>query len=253
MRASVTNRLRAFAIHLGVTTIVVALAAWLVFAVWYPFPYRDISGGQELFMLVVGVDLVLGPLITLLIFNPNKTPRHLAMDLSVIGLVQAVALCYGLWSVFVARPVHLVFEYHRMAVVHAVDVAPELLGKAPKAYQELPVAGPTLLSLRPLAGGAEEFESTMLAMAGVAQAAQPALWQPYELARNDILKAAKPVAELKARVEGWDDILDSAIARTGRRPDQLAYLPMLGRGRTWTVLIDVATARPIGFLPTSPF
>jgi len=253
MRASIRHRLRAFAIHLGVTAVVVALAAWLVFAVWYPFPYREISGGQELFMLVIGVDLVLGPLMTLLIFNRNKTPRHLAMDLSFIGLVQLAALCYGLWSVFVARPVHLVFEYHRMAVVHAVDVAPELLAKAPKALQELPVAGPTLLSLRPLAGGAEEFDSTMLAFSGVAQAAQPALWQPYELARNDILKAAKPVAELRARVEGKDGIIDAAIARTGRRPDQLAYLPMLGRGKSWTVLVDVATAQPVGFLPIAPF
>jgi hypothetical protein len=242
------TRLRAFAIHLGVSAVVVALAAWLVFAVWYPFPYREISGGQELFLLVVGVDLVLGPLMTLLIFNRNKTRPHLAMDLSVIGLLQVAALCYGLWSVFVARPVHLVFEYHRMAMVHAVDVAPELLVKAPKGLQELPLTGPTLLSLRPLAAGAEEFESTMLAMAGIAQAAQPVLWQPYESARNDILKAAKPVAELKARVEGVDEAIDKAIRRTGRQADELSYLPMLSRGRTWTVLIDSATAQPVDFL-----
>lgn len=38
-------------------------------------------------------------------------------DFTVIGLLQVAALAYGLWTVFVARPVHLVFEYHRMAVV----------------------------------------------------------------------------------------------------------------------------------------
>ena len=81
-----------------------------MFGWWYPYPYRELSGGRELFALVVAVDVVLGPLITLVIFNPAKTRRHLVMDFTVIGLLQVAALAYGLWTVFVARPVHLVFE-----------------------------------------------------------------------------------------------------------------------------------------------
>ena len=102
-----------------------------MFGWWYPYPYRELSGGRELFALVVAVDVVLGPLITLVIFNPAKTRCHLVMDFTVIGLLQVAALAYGLWTVFVARPVHLVFEYHRMAVVHAIDVDSDLLAKAP--------------------------------------------------------------------------------------------------------------------------
>ena len=121
-----------------------------MFGWWYPYPYRELSGGRELFTLVVAVDVVLGPLITLVIFNAAKTRRHLLMDFSVIGLLQVAALAYGLWTVFVARPVHLVFEYNRMAVVHAVDIEPSTLTQAPPGFQQLPVGGPTLLSLRPL-------------------------------------------------------------------------------------------------------
>ena len=57
------------------------------------------------------------------------------MDFSVVGLLQLAALIYGLFTVFIARPVHLVFEFHRMAVVHAVDVDPKLLGQTPAELQ----------------------------------------------------------------------------------------------------------------------
>ena len=117
-------RLRASAIHLAISLSVATLAALVVFGWWYPYPYRELSGGRELFALVVVVDVVLGPLIMLVIFNVAKTRRHLMMDFTVIGLLQVAALAYGLWTVFVARPVHLVFEYHRMAVVSAADVDP---------------------------------------------------------------------------------------------------------------------------------
>jgi len=247
------DRLRAFRIHLVISLSVAALAAWLVFGIWYPYPYREISGGRELFLLVMSVDVVMGPLITLVVFNRAKTSLHLAMDFSVIGLLQLAALGYGLWAVFVARPVHLVFEYQRMAVVHAVDVDPGSLAQAPRELQALPVYGPTLLSLRPLKNADEQMNSTMLAMAGVVQAAQPALWQPYELSRNDILETAKPVSQLKARFPSQSDVINAAIGRSGHQAENLRFLPLRARNKAWTVLIDAETALPVGFLPIDSF
>ena len=113
-----------------------------MFGWWYPYPYRELSGGRELLALVVAVDMVLGPLITLVICNAAKMRRDLVMDFTVIGLLQVAALTYGLWTVFAARPVHLVFEYSRMAVVHAVDIAPELLVQAPPRCSNCPCAAP---------------------------------------------------------------------------------------------------------------
>ena len=48
------------------------MAAGLVFALWYPYPYREISGGRELFLIVVAVDVIMGPLLTLAVFNRSK-------------------------------------------------------------------------------------------------------------------------------------------------------------------------------------
>jgi hypothetical protein len=79
------------------------------------------------FLIVVTVDVILGPLITLAVFNRAKPWTELRRDLVIVALIQLSALGYGLWTVFVARPVHLVFEYDRFRVVHAVEVPPEML------------------------------------------------------------------------------------------------------------------------------
>lgn len=245
-------RLRASAIHLAISLSVATLAALLVFGWWYPYPYRELSGGRELFTLVVAVDVVLGPLITLVIFNTRKTRRHLAMDFSVIGLLQLTALSYGLWAVFVARPVHLVFEYTRMAVVHAVDIEPSTLTQAPPGLQQLPLRGPTLLSLRPLQGN-EAIDSVLQAIGGISQAAQPNLWQPYETSRMQILQASHPVARLIERFPQNADAIASAVARTGHPVHALRYLPLLSRKTAWTVLIDAQSAQPVGFVALDAF
>jgi len=115
-------RLKAAAVHLCISLLVAGCAAWLVFGVWYPYPYREISGGRELFMLVVTVDVMLGPLITFIVFDRRKPRRELGRDLALVGLIQLAGLGYGLWTVHAARPVHLVFEIDRFRVIHAVDV-----------------------------------------------------------------------------------------------------------------------------------
>lgn len=246
------KRLRATAIHFAMSLTVAAFAALVVFGVWYPYPYRELSGGRELFTLVVVVDVLLGPLITLVIFNSAKTRRHLAMDFTVVGLLQVCALVYGLWTVFMARPVHLVFEYSRMVVVHAADVSPETLAKAPSNLAELPLRGPTLLSLRPLKG-AEAIESVLQATAGIAQAAQPTLWQPYDVAREQILQESVSIARLKERFGDHSKEIDSAVARTGQPLSALRSLPLLSRQAAWTVLIDARSAQPVGFMALDSF
>jgi hypothetical protein len=178
----------------------------------------------------------MGPLITFAIFNQSKPQRTLATDFAVIGLLQAVALGYGLWTVFVARPVHLVFEYTRMSVVHAIEVDPNILTKAPASLQKLPFTGPT-----------------MAAIGGVPLAARSDLWRPYADSISDILKEAKPIEELRTRYAHHIVLIDHGIEDTGKPAAQLRYLPMVGRDNAWTVLLDATTAEPLGFLPLDSF
>ncbi|MFI8618959.1 TfpX/TfpZ family type IV pilin accessory protein [Acidovorax sp. NPDC077693] len=247
------RRLRASGIHAGISLFVAILAGVLVFVLWYPYPYGDISGGRNLFLLVASVDAVMGPLLTLIIFNQAKPRRELVTDLAIVGVLQMAALSYGLWTVFTARPVHLVFEYSRMSVVHAADVDPKLLTMAPASMQNLPITGPTPIALRPFKNAAEQFDATMAALGGAPLAARGDLWQPYAQSRAEILKESRPASELNARFATHAALIDAAVGKTGRSMDQVRYLPLVGRENAWTVLLDATTADPVGFLPLDSF
>jgi len=53
--------------------------------VWYPPPLFQLLGGFELLLLIVAVDIALGPLLTLVVFKSGK--KRLKFDLSVIALL----------------------------------------------------------------------------------------------------------------------------------------------------------------------
>ena len=247
------DKLRAAGIHLCLSLAVAALAAWLVFALWYPYPYREISGGRALFALVTGVDVVLGPLMTLVVFNRAKRRREKLLDFSVIGVLQLAALGYGLWTVAQARPVHLVFNYDRFTVAHAAEVEPEALVRAPQDLRSLPWTGPTPISLRPLSPQ-ESTDVTLAELAGAPAAARPELWQSYAAGRAAVLAAAKPASELARRFADRSAEIAQALQRTGRHTEDLAYLPLAARNEQfWTVIIDGKNAEILGFLALDSF
>src|SRR5215831_10933520 len=104
------EKFRAFTIHFLVTAVLAAAAAALIFAVWFPPPFATLVRGTELFVLVVGCDLALGPLISLVIYDSRKTRRALITDYTLFGAVQLAALVYGVYVVAGTRPVYLAFS-----------------------------------------------------------------------------------------------------------------------------------------------
>lgn len=247
------SRLRASGAHLGLSLVVALLAGLLVFGLWYPYPYREISGGRELFLLVVGVDVVLGPLITLAIFDRRKSMRELALDLAVVAGLQLAALGYGLWTVVQARPVHLVFEIDRFRVIHRAEVPDDLVGRTPAGVDALPWGRPTLLAVRPFRDNNEKLEATMAALQGLSLSARPDLWEPYAAARGRVQAAAQPLAALVARFPTEKAAIDAAVSGAGLDPGTALFLPMAGRKTFWTVIVDPASMEPVAYLPIDSF
>ena len=247
------DRFQASGIHFLLSLVIAVLSATLVFGLWYPYPYREISGGRELFMLVVSVDVILGPLITFAVFSRKKPRAELRRDLAMVGVLQLAALVYGLWTVAIARPVHMVFEIDRFRVVHAIDIDPVLLPKTPQGINALPLTGPTLLGLRPFEDSQEKMNATLAALQGVQLGSRPDLWQPYAQSVPDILKAAKSVGELKHRFVTQAADIDQVLSDAGRTDENTVYLPLVGRKSFWTVFLDSKTATVVATMPLDSF
>jgi hypothetical protein len=242
------RRFRAALIHLILSAAVAGAVAWLVFLLWYPAPYRVVSGGQELFLLVMFVDVTLGPLLTLTVFNPKKASPELRRDLAVVGLLQLAGLAYGLDAVAQARPVATVLEEdHRVRVIRAFDLAPEELAKAPAGLQALPWMGLWRLAVRePTA--AENFEAMIAKMGESGLGVRPQFWLPAEQAPAAWAKAGRPVEELRQSLDADARTrLDAAIKKTGRPADKLRFLPILARRTDHVLLTDATDGAIVGY------
>lgn len=246
------RRARAAGLHLLSCLVVAMAVAALVFLVWYPWPYRIVSGGEKLLFLVMGVDIVMGPLITLAIFDIRKPMRELKRDLAIIVALQLAALSYGLHTVYLARPAVLALEAERFRLTIANDVVMDELPKAVEGLRALPLDGPRLVdTVEPT--DAQRGDAIFKAMAGTDIGARPLFWRPWGAeGRRHALKVAKPLAPLVARAKDRA-AFDDAVARSGRPLEQLAVIPMIARDTSWSVLIDKTSGEPVGFAPIDSF
>ena len=101
MSYNVKSRWVAFGIHLSISLIVLIALLSLIFFAWFP---HDLifAGGINGLKILMGVDLILGPLLTLIVYKHGK--KGLAFDLSLIALLQFACLFAGTWLVFNERP-----------------------------------------------------------------------------------------------------------------------------------------------------
>lgn len=229
----------AASVHLVSSIIVAALAGILVFGLWYPYPYRELSGGRELFFLVVGVDVVCGPLLTLVLFNPAKRRSELWRDLGLVALIQLGALGYGLFTVWQARPLFLVLEVDRFKVVMAPDLDPAAVAALPAGLRSLAWAGPKVVAIRPPASVEEKNRVLFAAIEGGRDYAErPEFYLPYE-GDNALksLKGAKPIAVFLARWPDQQAAADKLAVEKKADMNQWLYLPVRGR-QEWVAVLD---------------
>jgi len=96
------TKFKASFIHLFFSVIVVGLLFSIIFFIWYPKPFFDILNVIEPIELLVFVDVILGPLLTLIIYKKGK--KHLKLDISIIVAFQLMALIYGTYIIYNGRP-----------------------------------------------------------------------------------------------------------------------------------------------------
>lgn len=203
----------------------------------YPGVYRQLSGGVDLFLLICGVDVAIGPLLTGVIFSEGKANRELRRDLSVVIVLQIAALCYGLYVLAIARPIALVFEVDRFRVISLADVRLQELQSAPLQYQHLPWSGPWLLGARP-AKDDERLDAIEQALAGYDIAQRPTFWQPYEEARHAAGARARPADSLLRIAGGRRSEIMKDLQAAGLAIDTARYLPIQSRQSGWIAWLD---------------
>jgi hypothetical protein len=244
----VTSRYHAAAVHLLISASIGLFFFLLFRLLWYPGHLFRAVGGGDLFAVVVTVDVILGPLLTLIVFKPGKA--SLRFDLTVIGLIQALALAYGVQTLFIGRPVYIAVLGHRVDVVQASEIDPSDLNKA---GQSLPRTGPVWVGYRPPTDRKEREDVLFGSLGGKDYGQLPQYHAPVDVMKPDILKLAKSVAELKGLNTGRESEIADWLVQHGYTERNAVFLGLRARSEDMTVFFDGATARVIGIAPFRPW
>ena len=241
------SRWRAAGIHLLISVGVAAAVLALMLGVWYGPALFKAMGGARLALILVGVNVVMGPALTLAVFRSGK--RGLKFDLAAIALLQIVALLYGCYVVSLARPAFIVFVKDQFQVATVAELEPPQLAEARYPQFRSPSwAGPVLV-YGDWPKDHEEQQKLMFAgLAGVDLQHFPKYYAPYEQGRERMLAKAQPLASVHSTEPEAAKVIDEWVARSGVDTRKLRYLRLRARNAWVAVLIDARSAEPVKML-----
>ncbi len=114
-RFTISKHLRFFLGHLLISFLIALIVIGIVFFIWYSSPLAKAVGVTHIFLMMLAIDVIVGPVLGLLVYKEGK--KTLKFDLSVIISLQIAALCYGIYSIEQGRPVWLVYNVDRFEVI----------------------------------------------------------------------------------------------------------------------------------------
>ena len=232
------TRWTAAAAHLALSILLIGTIALVAFQQMFPAGLHHAAKLDKLLGIMLGVDIVAGPLLTLILYRVGK--RGLKFDLAVIAVLQLAFLAYGLSTMWRSRPLFLVGSQQAFALIFANEVSDDAIAQAKaKKWPRFHGSGPWLVAVD-LSSNAARDEFLFAYLEGdVGPLRDPDLFVPYAGLRGEIIKNARLLA---------DDVPTSGIDRTSVRSVAL----MSERSRSVVMLLDAKSGMPLQVVEIRP-
>ena len=243
------HKLKASLIHLGLSILLVGIVISSLLFFFFPQLFIGVTDFKEIAMLIISVDLILGPLLTFVVFQPKK--KTLKFDLSVIAAIQLSALVYGAYSLYEVHPVYVTFNIDRFTIVSAKDAEPEKAQHNEFKVSKLTTAKLAFAKIPDDTAKKNELILTA-ATGGIDLDARTEYYEPYKnniaqvLARSldPKLIFANEVSKEKAK---------SFYNKNQNKLNEFAYLPLNSQKKDAIIVLDRVTAKPVATLNIDPW
>lgn len=241
-----SKRLSFFIGHLAISLCIALIVISLIYGLWYPAPLAKAVGITHIFLMLLAIDVILGPVLGFWVYKEAK--KSLKFDLTVIIFLQIAALIFGIYNIAQARPAWIVFNTDRFELVRNN----ELLVPEKKIKSEFfPVSwtGPKWTAVK-VSGNIQQKNEDLFveALGGVSIAQRPERYIDINQVKTDIQKRALPLKKLyqyndKQQVK---KILDNY-------PQANYWLPMKAFALDMVVLINKEEAQIVKIVDLRPW
>ncbi|MDR2164291.1 MAG: hypothetical protein LBO79_01380 [Zoogloeaceae bacterium] len=246
-----SSRTRAFLLHLSASGSIGLASLVLVFFIWYPAPLQKAVGVTEIFLIVLAVDVILGPCLTWTVARPGKKRHLLILDLSVIISVQCAALIYGLSTVAEGRPSWLVFNTDRVDLVRAFEVDTRHLEKASPEYRRVPLGRPQwVFAAAPTDTETLNDLTTESSMGGPDLFHRPEFYRP--LTDPEFLPMLREMAIPLEKLKEFNT-QEAVAAQLARYPEADVWLPLMCNVQPMVVLLRKEEGKILGIVDLNPW
>jgi hypothetical protein len=235
-------RLKALALHLLASASVLTLVLGMLYAGWYRWPGWYLSDALGVVLVLAGVDVAVGPLLTCVVARPDKPLRELRRDISIIVAVQLCALLYGTASLWRGRPLYYAFSENVLQLVQAYDINGAELELARR--QNAPIV-PHWYSLprwiwAPLPEDPRErariFQEAI--SGGDDVIARPRFYRPWEQGLPALRQQLKPVDEVLYFSRPQKNAFKLSMRAAGLATDRSNAIAFTGRGTPLLAVFD---------------
>ena len=243
------QKLKASAIHLSISAFIIGIFYLFVLTVWYPAPYFQVSGLLGIMLMLVAIDLIIGPLLTFIVFKPKKP--SLKFDLSVIAAIQIVALAYGAIAVYEGHPVYVAYTVDRFTLVSVGEADPE---KA--KYKEFKVStfGVPQVVYAKMPEKSDERNDLMFSAASGGKDLEhhAEYYEPINQYTDKIVKRSVAVDKILAHSDSKKE-LESFLEKQGKEAKEFAFLPLMGKEKVMLWALDRKDGKPVAVLDIDPW
>ena len=242
-----SKRLKFFLGHLSISFLVALLVIGLVFFVWYPSPLATAVGVTHIFLMLLAIDVVIGPILGVLVYKEGK--KSLKFDLSVIILLQISALLYGIYSIEQGRPAWLVYYADRFELVRKNDLLLENIDQAKKQFQQVSWAKPQFVAIKTITNTQQHQDDIFTeVMGGVSLAQKPERYVDFVQAKSHLQQRAKTLRELNQYNDAQQ--VDRILSKY---PQATGFVPLKANAVDMVVLINKEKGEVVKIVDLRPW
>lgn len=241
------SQLRFFLSHLSISFVIALLVVGLVFFMWYPSPLASAVGVTQIFLMMLAIDVIIGPLLGWLVYKEGK--KTLKFDLAVIIAIQIAALCYGLFAIEQGRPAWLVLHADRFELVRKNNIILENIDQAQPQFQYVSWSGPQFAAVKS-ASSTQQRQDDMFTevLGGISLAQQPERYVELTEAKAQIQQRALLFKELEQYNSKTE--VEKTLAKYSNAD---AWLPLKANAVDMVILVNKETAEVIKIVNLRPW
>ena len=241
------KRLKFFLRHLAVSLLIALFVISIVFFVWYPSPLATAVGVTHIFLMLIAIDVVVGPILGFIVYKEGK--KSLKFDLTVVILLQLSALSFGVYSIAQGRPAWLVYNVDRFELVRKNELVDTNIQQAQPQFQQPSWFKPQYVATE-FAKDIQQRNDEMFAevLGGISIAQRPERYVELTQVTTQIQQRALPLKELEQYNPKTD--VEKTLAKY---PKADAWLPLKANAIDMVVLVNKESASIIKIVDLRPW